>query len=115
MAVVPVPVDVNANTRASSNRLSILSPHSGRGLRVDESIRVDDRQDVKVVIVNNLRDRARICIIVEKGVRDIFVNHGRDPFSGMHGPVENHRRLFVLSRLTIDVDTRDGAPLVGLS
>lgn len=48
----PVAVDVAADARGARVGLAVLAPETVAGLGVDEAVRVDDGEDVELVLVD---------------------------------------------------------------
>jgi len=111
--VGPVAVDVRSDAAGAANSLAVLAPHAVVGLRVGKAVRVDDREDVEVVLVLE-----RLVIGIggrEKLVGGIFYNHGGNPLSGMHSSVPNNGLLATLASTSPNVDSTDGASLERIS
>lgn len=89
----PVAVDVGTDTGVAGHGSAVLAPQPRSCLRVDEAclsasvihahtyrggrqtIRVDNGEDVKVVLVDEAAHRGRVGTVIEKLVGDVLVHH----------------------------------------
>jgi hypothetical protein len=109
----PVAVDVVAEAGAASGRLAVLAPQALRGLGVAEAVRVDDGDDVEVVLVDQRLDGRVGGIVGQKVPSKVLGHHGRDPFAGVHGAVQDDGGLLALACRAPEVDASDVAALQG--
>lgn len=77
--VRPVTVDISTHAGAGADSLAILAPQAIGSLRVDEAVRVDDREDVIVELVDDSLDSRVGAVFGEELVRNVLHSHGRDP------------------------------------
>lgn len=108
--VGPVAVDVVAEAAAAGGGLAVLAPQAVGGLGVDEAVRVDDGEDVEVVLVDEALDLGVGGVLGQQVVGNVLVGHRADPLAGVNGAVENNGGLGALGA-AIDVDARDGVAL----
>ena len=111
---VPVSVDISSIARAPARRrLAILAPHTVRGLRVDESVGVDDGENVEIVLVHVGFDLGRVGIVGEQLVGHVFDRHARNPFTRVYIAMPDNGRSLAAPAPSKNVDARDRATLDG--
>lgn len=107
--VCPVPVDIATDAACRWSALPVLAPQAVAVLGEVEAVRVDDREDVEVVLV---LERGGCGIGgCQKLVCSVFVDHGGDPFTSVHSTVPNDSLLGSLASAAPDVDSLDVASL----
>lgn len=72
------------------------------------TVRVDHRDDVKVVLVHRLPDAlVPGAVVAQQPVRNVLGHHGGHPLPRVHGAVEDDGRLDARPRAAPDVDALD--------
>ena len=72
---------------------------------------IDHRKDVVVILVHQGFGVCAHSIVRQHVVGKVFRDHSCDPFSGMHGTMQNHGRLRVLQSGAVEMNTSDGPAL----
>lgn len=112
---VPVTVDVTANASAASVGLTVLAPQTSVGLGEDEAVRVNNGEDVEVVLVDEALDLGVGVVLGQEVEGQVLVDHGGDPLARVDGAVEDDSRLFALPGASPEVNTCDRSSLVGVA
>ena len=129
--VRPVAVEVDASALGALVGLTVLAPHAVSLLGENEAVRVDDREEVNVVLVDESLDLLVRSVAGQDRVDDVLHSlynnvsndlpgelkltyHCSDPFTGVDGAVEDGSRFGALLA-SPDVDTGDVAAFVGLA
>ena len=99
----PVKVSVQVDSRTTDGvevvlltlcRSSVLSPHSVLGVTVVVAIRIHDRKDVPIDIVQEVLDFWIFFVVANEFVQSDQSGGWGDPFSGMDSGVEPDRNFF---------------------
>lgn len=109
----PVAVDVSTDASAAGSDLTVLAPKAVVCLSVGKTIRVDNGQNVKVVLVKQSLDSGIILLVaINELVGEVFDNHGGDPLASVDGAVPVDGRLGAFATATPQVNTEEGTSAV---
>jgi hypothetical protein len=112
----PVAVQVRADARRVAARLAALAPQPVGRLRVHEPVRIVERHDPEVVVVQERRHvRVALLVPVDELVRQVLDDERADPLARVHRPVpEDDGLLGGGSRIAPEVEGVQVAALVRL-
>lgn len=114
--VGPVAIDVCAVADAAVDGgagSAVFAPQTIGGLRVRETVGVDDGEDVDVEFVEDgCVDGVVALVACDDGCCEEFDCHGADPFAGVHGSVPDEGGFGRSGVVAEELDAEDFAVLV---
>lgn len=107
--VWPVAIEVDAPARvrlvrARKRRLAILTPQAVLCLSVNESVRIDERDEIEIVVIEERAYQIVFTIPVNQLVRQVLDSHGRDPLASVSRAMPEDGLILAFAVLAPEVD-----------